>query len=186
MLAYIYFHTLTRSYRRESDDDRHTRTHTYTHPCLPLILRAHKHSHISGRFFYSTPRSTSWHTHTHTHNTHTHTHTSSYELEICLAMTHTYTHSYPRLVALQNTYFSSSFTEAFLLHACGVTRNWRTYFISVRPVFLVETVVLQTVLWDIRAWSARFLVSNCICRNKPMTYIVYRIVNVRICKLSCF
>ena len=74
-------------------------------------------------------------------HTHTHTHTSSYELEICLTMTH----SYPRLVALQNT-FLSTFTEAFLFHACGVTRNWRTYFISVRRVFLVETVVLQTVL----------------------------------------
>ena len=138
-----------RSYRRESDDDRHTHTHTYTHPCLPLILRAHKHSHILGRFFYSILRSTSWHTHTHT---------SSYELEICLTMTH----SYPRLVALQNTYFSSTFTEAFLFHACGVTRNWHTYFISVQRAFLVETVVLQTVLWDIRAWSARFLViSSC-------------------------
>ena len=89
------------------------------------------------------------------------THTSSYELEICLTMTHTYTLSYPRLVALQNTYFSSTFTEVFLIHACGVTRNWRTYFISVRRVFLVERVVLQTVLWDIRAWSARFLVSYC-------------------------
>ena len=76
----------------------------------------------------------------------THTQTSSYELEICLIMTHTYTHPYPRLVALQTTYFSFTFTGAFLLHACGVTRNWRTYFISVRRVFLVETVVLQTVL----------------------------------------
>ena len=48
------------------------------------------------------------------------------------------------------------------MHACGVTRNWRTYFISVRRVFLLETVVLQTVLRDIRAWSARFLVSRLI------------------------
>ena len=61
-------------------------------------------------------------------------------------MTHTYTHTYPRLIALQNTYFSFTFTGAFLLHACDVKRNWRTYFISVRRVFLVETVVLQTVL----------------------------------------
>ena len=76
----------------------------------------------------------------------THTQTSSYELEICLMMTHTYTHPYPRLVALQNTYFSFTFTGVFLLHACHVTRNWRTYFISVRRVFLVETVVLETVL----------------------------------------
>ena len=88
--------------------DRHTHTHTPM-PTVDLTC-AQTHSHISGRFFYSTPRSTSWHTHTHTH-------TSSYELEICLTMTHTYTHSYPRLVALQNTYFSSTFTEAFLFHA---------------------------------------------------------------------
>ena len=73
------------------------------------------------------------------------THTSSYELEISLMMTHTYTHPYPLLVALQNTYFSVTFTGACLLHACGVTRNWCTYYISVRRVFLVQTVVLQTV-----------------------------------------
>ena len=76
----------------------------------------------------------------------THTRTSSYELEICLMMTPTYTHPYPRLIALHNTYISFTFTVAFPLHACGVTRNWRTNFISVRLVFLVETVVLQTVL----------------------------------------
>ena len=121
-------------------------TDTYTHPCLPLILRARKHAHSLERFFYNTPRSASWHTHT-----------SSCVLEICLMMTHTYTHPCPRVIALHNTYFSSMFTGAFPLHACDVTRNWRTYFISVRRVFLVETVVLQTVLWDIRAWSARFL-----------------------------
>ena len=61
-------------------------------------------------------------------------------------MTHTYTHPYPRLVALQNTYLSFMFTGAFLLHACGVKRNWRTYFISMRRVFLLETVVLQKIL----------------------------------------
>ena len=144
---YIYLHTHTRSYRRESDDDRYTHTHIHTPmPTLDLTC-TQTHSHISGRFFYSTPWSASWHTHT-----------SSYELEIRLMMTHTYTHPYPRLVALQNTYFSFTFTGAFLLHACCVTRNWRTYSISVRRAFLVETVVLQTVLWDIRAWSARLLV----------------------------
>ena len=116
-------------------------------PTLYLAC-AQTHSRISGRFFYSTPKSASWHTHT-----------SSYELEICSLIIHTYTHTYPRLVALQNTCFSFTFTGAFLLHACGVTRNWRTYFII---VFLVETVVLQTVLWDIRAWSARFL-DNFLC-----------------------
>ena len=77
--------------------------------------------------------------------THTHTHT---QVAVYWGgeLVDDDTHSYPRLVALQNTYFSSTFTEAFLFHACGVTRNWRTYFISVRRVFLVETVVLQTVL----------------------------------------
>ena len=75
-------------------------------------------------------------------HTHTHTHTSSCVLEICLMMIH----PYPRLIALHNTYFSFTFTGAFPLHACGVKRNWRTYFISVRRVFFVETVVLQTVL----------------------------------------
>ena len=38
-----------------------------------------------------------------------------------------------------HTYFSYTFTETFPLHACGVTRNLRTYFTSVRLVFLVET-----------------------------------------------
>ena len=138
--------------------DTHIRTHTHTH-AYPWSYVC-TNTHISrGRFFYSTPRSASWHTHT-----------SSCVLEICLMMTHTYTHPcpYPRLIALHNTYFSFMFTGAFLLHACGVTRNWRTYFISVRRVFLVETVVLQTVLWDTRAWSARFLVfkSHRFCSNE--------------------
>ena len=137
VLPYIYLHTHTRSYRRESEDDRHTHMLNLDLTC------AQTHTHSSGRFSYSTPRSASWHTHT-----------NSCILVICLMMTH----PYPRLVALQNTYFSFTFTGTFLLHACGVTRNWRTYFISVRRVFLVETVVLQTVLWDIRAWNARFLV----------------------------
>ena len=54
--------------------------------------------------------------------------------------------------------FFFTFVEEFLLHARGVTRNWCIYFTSVWRVFLVETVILQTVLWDIWAWSARFLV----------------------------
>ena len=77
--------------------------------------------------------------------THTHTHTSSCVLEICLVMTHTHPYICPLLMACTNAYFSFTFTGAFLLHACGVTRNWRIYFTSVRQV-LVETVVLQTVL----------------------------------------
>ena len=68
---------------------------------------------------------------------------------------HPYT---PRLIACTNTPFSFTLIGAFSLHACSVTRNSRIYFTSVRLVSLVETVVFQTVLWDIRAWSACFLV----------------------------
>ena len=73
-------------------------------------------------------------------------------------MTHTYRHLYPRFIVCTDAYFFFMFTGAFPLHACSITYNLRTYFTSVRRVFLVETVVLQTALWDIRAWSARFLV----------------------------
>ena len=105
-----------------------TDTHIQT-PMFTLHLTCvQTHSHISGRFFYRTPRSASWYTHT-----------SSCVLEICLMMTHTYTLPYPRLIALHNTYFSFTFTGALPLHACCVTHNWRTYFTSVRRVFLVET-----------------------------------------------
>ena len=126
-------------------------THTPKLPTLN-ILRVYNFTHISGRFFYSTPGALPLHTHT-----------SSCALEVCLMMTHTYTHLYPcpRLIACTNTYFSFTFTGALLVHACGVTRNWRTYFTSVQRVFLVETVVLQIVLWDIRAWSVHFLVYIC-------------------------
>ena len=92
-------------------------------PNLDLTC-AQTHSHISGRFFYSTPRSASWHTHT-----------SSCVLEICLMMTHTYTHPcpYPRLIALHNTYFSHvyrgvslarmrRYTQlAYLFHQCATS-----------------------------------------------------------------
>ena len=139
---------------------RHTHTHTHIHTPMPTLdlMCTQTHSHISGCFFCSTSRSASFHTHTHT---------SSCVLEICLMMT--YTHPYPRLIALHNTYFSFTFTGAIPLHACGVARNWHTYFISVWQFFLVETVVLRTVLWDIRAWSAHFLIDESksaeICRH---------------------
>ena len=106
------------------------------------------------------------HEHANTHTqTQTDTHTSL--LEIWLMMTHPY--PCPRLIACTDTCFSFMFTGAFPLHVCGVTCNLRTYFTSVRSVFLVETVVLQTVvetvvlqtvLCDIRAWSTRFLAEN--------------------------
>ena len=63
--------------------------------------------------------------------------------------------TYMELVA----YSFFTLTGEFPLHACSVTWNLRTCFASVGRVFLVETVVMQTVLWDIRAWSVHFLVS---------------------------
>ena len=104
-------------------------THTYTHPCLPLILQVHKHTHTSrGAPLIALPGTLSLHTHT-----------SSCLLEIWLMMTHTYIHPYscPRLIAGTNTYFSFTFTEAFPLHACGVTCNLHSDFTSVPCVFLV-------------------------------------------------
>ena len=100
-------------------------------------------------------------------------------------MTHTYTPiPMPTLDCLHKTYFFT-FTGAFFWHACGDTRNLRTYITSERRVFLVETVVLQTVLWDIRAWSARFLVycsnSNGKCyliKNKLLFAFSYRLQKV--------
>ena len=49
------------------------------------------------------------------------------------------------------------------LHACGVTRNWRTYFTSVRRVFLIETFVLQTTVRHPgveRPFSSYFFISQ--------------------------
>ena len=140
MLAYI--HTHTRCCRRESDDNKHTHTHTPM-PTLDLTC-VQTHAHTSrGASFIALPGALLLRTHT-----------SSCVLEICLMMTH----PCPRLMTCPNTYFSVTFTGAFPLHACGVTHHWRTYFTSVRRGFLVETVVLQTVLWDIQAWIASFLV----------------------------
>ena len=125
----IHIHT------REAIDGRVIMTHTHTHPCLSLILRVYKptHTHISGRFFIALPGALPLHTHK----------------QLCagnLFNDDTYTHPYPRLIACTTTYFSFTFTRVFPLHACGVTRSWPTYFTSVRRAFLVETVVLQTVL----------------------------------------
>ena len=81
------------------------------------------------------------------------------------------THPYPRLIACTNKYSSFTLTSAFLVHACIFTRNLRAYFSSVGRIFLVETVVLQTVLWDIQDWSARFLIwlySAVLCGNVPL------------------
>ena len=108
------------------------RTHTniYTHPCLPLILRSYPLPYIHTQVVVYWRVGWWWHT--------------------PIPM--------PTLDCLHRHIFLLMFTGAFPLHACGVTRKLRTYFTSVQRVFLVETVVLQTALWDIRAWSARFLV----------------------------
>ena len=68
MLAYIYVHTHTRSYRRESDD-RHTPMPTLDLTCVQT------HTHILGHFFCSASIKQ--------------THKSTCVLEICLIMTHT-------------------------------------------------------------------------------------------------
>ena len=64
----VSIHILT--YTQEAIDGRvMTDTRTYTHPCLPLILRAHKHTHTSrGASFIALPGALpDTHTHTHTH-----------------------------------------------------------------------------------------------------------------------
>ena len=75
----------------------------------------------------------------------TRTHTGSCILEICFMILHRYTHpcSCPLLIACTNTYFSFTFTRAFPLHACGVTRNWRTYFISVRRLLNKDGLIVD-------------------------------------------
>ena len=124
----IHIHTHTSSCRWESDHD----THTYIHLYPPLVIRVHKRTHIWDAPLQHFQDASI---------THTHTHTSSCLLEIWLMMTRTYTYPY-----LCDHIFFFTFTGAFPLHACGVTRNWCTYFASLRRGFLVETVVLQTVL----------------------------------------
>ena len=123
-----------------------------THSCLPLILRVHEHTHI-------------WCAHLQPFQEcfdNTHTQVVIYWRFGWWWHTHTHLYPCPRLIAFTNTYFFFKFTGAFFSHACGDTRNFRTYFTSVRRVFLLETIVLQTVLWDIRAWGARFLVIDSI------------------------
>ena len=122
----------------------HTCTHTYAHPWSYVCTNPH--THIWCAPFTALPGVLPLHTHT-----------SSCLLEIWLMMTHTYTPiPMPTLECLHK--------HIFLLHvyrssrACGDTRDLRSYFTSVRRVFLVETVLFQTVLWDIRTWSARYLV----------------------------
>ena len=109
-------------------------------------------------------------------HTYIHTHRSSCVQKICLMMTHTHTHAYAWLLA--QTYISlSRLQERFpctraALHATCVL---------ISPVCdessWVETVILQILVWDIRAWSARFLVWRifdffCKCNAWISKYVV--------------
>ena len=96
-----------------------TDTHTYTHPCLLLILRVHRYTHVSGRFFYSTSRSASI--------THTHTRTHTRLVEICL-MTNTHNHAHAWLRCTTHVYRSVSLSRmrrytqlAYLFHQCATS-----------------------------------------------------------------
>ena len=128
----IHIHTYTSSCLLESEDDRHT----YTHPRLISRLQAYISRSASLKHFWSAYI----------------TCTSSW------LMAREYL--YPRLIACTNTHTPRGailfhIAGAFPLHTCSVSRNLRSYFISVVRV-LLKMVVLQTVLWDIRPWSAVF------------------------------
>ena len=140
-------HTCTSGYLLKSEDDRHTRTCTlYTHNWS----RMHKHVHIRACLPWTLSGVLSLHANT-----------NSCLLEILFMMTLTY--SYLCLIAWINTHAPR---DAFLFHtyrSVSLTHmqlyiNLHTYFTSVGRAFLVETVVLQIVLWDIWVWSTRFLV----------------------------
>ena len=119
---------------------------TDTHSYLRLISHAPTHIHLWARFFSALPGVLPLHTHT-----------SSCLLEIWL-MISTHTHSHTHTALLAPTHIPFMITGTFPLYAYNVTRNLYTYFLSVWRVFLVETLILQTVLWDIFEWSARFIV----------------------------
>ena len=76
-----------------------------------------------------------------------HTHTSSYLPE---SEDDRQTHMHPLIPTLdclhKHTLLSHGYRSVSLLYACSVTRNLQTYYTRVGRDFLVETVVLQTVL----------------------------------------
>ena len=116
--------------------------HMYTHSCPFVILRVLEYIHIWCASFTALPGVLPLHTHAHTH-THTHTHKELSTEDLVDNGTHPY--PCPRLIACTNTYFFK-FTGANFSHACGDTHNLHTYFTIVKRVFLVEMVILQTVL----------------------------------------
>ena len=107
-----------------------TDTHTYTHLCLPLILRAHKHSSL-GDSFIALPGAL--------HDTHKHT--ISCVLEICLMMTHIHTpipiptlYCVAQHIFLFHVYRSVSLARmrrytqlAYLFHQCATSLQRQSY-----------------------------------------------------------
>ena len=141
--TYTYIFTQVAVYWKVNvEDNKHTRTYIHA------WSRVRKHTYISGRSCFSTFRSAFI------------TYTNSRLLESWLMTTNT--HPYSHLIAYTNTHFCFTLTGAFPLHTCSNTRNLRTHFTCMGRVFFVETAVLQTVLWDIRAWSTLFLVYSII------------------------
>ena len=130
-----------------------THTHIYKHPCTRLISLAQTHIHLGARLSWALLRGFHY----------IHTQVSIYwRYSWCWQ---TYIHI--RILTLDclqkhtcTTWLlrtSMTLAETFSLHAGSVTHNLHTYFTSVGQVFLVEMIVLQTVLWDIWALSASFL-----------------------------
>ena len=110
---------------------------TDTHSPMPTLDRVRK-QHFGARLSYL-----------HERFPYLHTQVAVQQHPLLIACTNTQT---PRDAFLFHTYMSVP------LHACSVTRNSHICFTSVGWVFLVETVALHSVLWDIRACRACFLV----------------------------
>ena len=90
--------------------------------------------------------------------THKHTHTYLHPRFMACTDTQTHTHTYTHASWLAQTHSSFTLTGAFPLHASSITINLCTYSTSVEASLLSRDGLLQSVLWDIRAWSARYLV----------------------------
>ena len=141
-------------------------THMYAHPYPPLISRAqtlihlgaHSCYHFQDRFFYLHRQVIIywgfgwwWQTHTHAH-------------ALLLAQTHILP---SRLQEHFPDTHAALHATCVLFHQCGAN-------------LLRETVVLQSVLWDIRAWSARFLV--CLSAGDVEWHFCYHSIAPCLCK----